>query len=307
MFVGLIAKLQMPSFFLYTSLLLILPVIVVYYFCHRRLDSASLPRTVDTSSRARDDHIAVIIPALNEGDRLAATIERLFNTANDENEPTVVVVYVGPELSLDSSKTIHPTLHLIRYPEPPSRGAQLNFGVAHAIAVSPESSLLLFLHADTFLQPGWDDIIRTTIIPSPSSSSLHPPALGAFSLSLSPPISLSLRLMLWGANLRARWGGLPYGDQGYFLTLRVFESVGGFPSVPIMEDVELLRRVARVGRIAVIDEIVETSDRRWRQKGVFWNTILNQVLLTAWMCGVSYETIYQVYYGRRGTARLRSR
>lgn len=290
----------MPSPLPYALLLLAFSVIVVYYFFrHHRPDSTSLQHGVERHD-SRVHSISVIIPALNEGTLLAATIDRLFTTANVKHRPTVVVVHVGSKISLDPSSTAHPTLHLVRYPGPPSRGAQLNFGVAHAISVAPETSLLLFLHADTFLPPAWDDIIRATIVPS---SPLRPPTLGTFSLSLPPPISPALRLMLWGTNARARWGGLPYGDQGYFLTRRVFDAVGGFPSVPIMEDVELLRRVARVGRVAVVDEAVETSVRRWKQKGVFWNTILNQVLMAAWVCGVSHETIYRVYYGRRGKSK----
>lgn len=246
----------------------------------------------------------MIIPALHEGAALAATLNRLFRTSNPSSQSTVVVVCAGVDQpSLDTTAAAHPTLHLVQYPGPPSRGAQLNFGVAHAVTIAPETSLLLFLHADTLLPANWDDVIRSTILPS-SSPGLHPdpPALGTFNLSLPPPISPALRLMLWGAGLRARWGGMPYGDQGYFLTRRTFDAVGGFPCVPIMEDVELLRRVARVGRVVVVDEAVETSERRWKQKGVFWNTILNQVLITSWMCGVSHETIYRVYYGGRSTA-----
>lgn len=281
-------------------LLLTLLVVAVYYASYHRHDSPSLKCDVHD---ARHSPISVIIPALHEGAILSSTIERLFLTADPKNEPTVVVVHAGPETDPDPLIAAHPTLHLVRYPGQPSRGAQLNFGVAHAIKVAPKTSLFLFLHADTLLPPAWDNAIRATLLPPSSSSSLHPPALGTFTLSLPPPVSPALRLMLWGANRRARWGGMPYGDQGYFLRRHTFDVVGGFPPVPIMEDVELLRRVVRLGKVAVIDEAVETSVRRWKQKGVFWNTILNQVLITAWICGVSHETIYRVYYGKRARSR----
>lgn len=253
------------------------------------------------------DPIAVIIPALHDATALSATIARLFQAASASNEkgrdqprgpaPTVIVVDAGrrrdTSARLESLTAAHPTLHLLQYPGQPSRGAQLNYGAAQAATVAPHASTLLFLHADTHLPPAWDDAIRASL------SSSRPPALGTFSLSLPPPISPALRVMLWGANRRARWGGMPYGDQGYFMTRRTFDAIGGFPGVPIMEDVELLRRVSRDGRIAVLDDAVETSPRRWLQEGVVWNTVFNQALIFAWMCRVPHETIYRWYYGRQ--------
>ncbi|RMJ23142.1 hypothetical protein PHISP_05986 [Aspergillus sp. HF37] len=251
--------------------------------------------------------IAVIIPTLHEETALSATIARLFQAASASKEkgrdqppapaPTVIVVDAGrredTSARLESLTAAHPTLHLLQYPGRPSRGAQLNYGAAQAAVITPQASILLFLHADTHLPPAWDDAIRASL------SSPRPPVLGTFTLSLPPPISPALQVMLWGANRRARWGGMPYGDQGYFMMRRTFDAVGGFPGVPIMEDVELLRRVSRDGRIAVLDDAVETSPRRWLQKGVVWNTVFNQALIFAWMCRVPHETIYGWYYGRQ--------
>lgn len=267
--------------------------------------SSSLNHHVGNNSSVHS--VAVVIPTLHEAAVLPATVTRLFLTANTASVPTVIVVDAGhcqhTSAVLEPLMAAHPTLHLVEYPGHPSRGSQLNLGAAHAATLAPQALILLFLHADSYLPLAWDNSIRTTLF-SPHSSSL---TLGAFTLSLPGSISFStspaLRVMLWGANWRARWGGMPYGDQGYFLTRHTFDAVGGFPAVPIMEDVELLRRVSRwKGRVVVVDDAIETSPRRWERKGVFCNTALNQVLIAAWLCGLSHETIYRWYYGQRGKA-----
>lgn len=271
----------------------------------RRLSVGSLPREeVDPSVHP----IVVVIPTLNEGAVLPATISRLFSTCTlpDYPEPIVVVVDAGSADDDDDHAlalliAAHPTLQLRRYPCPPSRGGQLNSGAEEASSCAPNAPILLFLHADTLLPPGWDSAIFSAL------SSSRPPALGTFTLSLSlSPIPFSLRLMLLVANVRARYGGLPYGDQAYFLRRTTFDAVGGFPQAPIMEDVELLRRIRdqvkkkyRGQAVQVLDDPVVTSARRWLKKGAVWNTILNQLLILAWLCGVDSHTIYTWYYGRK--------
>lgn len=300
------------SFVLLAILLLsgaLLASLTNYGISHRRkIDLAlSLPRT-DQEDRDLSslNPIAVVIPTLDEASVLPKTVRHLFSRTTHgqggeeyvpNNAPTVIIVDAGHDqethAGLKQLLAQHPTLSLVQYQGQPSRGAQLNYGAAIANTVAPHASILLFLHADTLLPPNWDDSIRATL------TSPNPPMLGTFTLSLPQPITTSMQVMLWGAKLRARFGKLPYGDQGYFMARRAFDAVGGFPSVPIMEDVELLRRVSPHGWIEVLDDLVETSPRRWKQKGVLWNTMLNQTLIAAWLCGVSHETIYRWYYGRR--------
>lgn len=260
----------------------------------------------ETTSFTRS--IAVVIPTLNETTALPGTIERLFDNAKkaDQQGETglsssihVVVVDASQDGSatescLSSLMADHPSLHLAKYTGKPSRGLQMNFGADHAAKIAPEASVLVFLHADTYLPPAWDQTIFDNLF-----TTSDPPVLGCFRLSLPPPTSLSLDIMLLTANLRAILFGLPYGDQCYFLTRKNFDMLGGFPGVPIMEDVGLLRRVSKHGRVQVADIAVETSKRRWERNGVWWNTLLNQVFMTAWMCGTPPETIYRWYYGTR--------
>lgn len=255
-----------------------------------------LETTTPPSDAGTAHPIAVVIPAVNEAAVLPKTLSHLFRTCTlpstrGVTEPTVIVVDAsskdGSEPCLARLTASHPTLRMLRFPFP-SRGAQQNFGAQHASA-----PILLFLHADTLLPVGWDATILATLCPS------APPALGTFSLSLPSPVSFPLRLMLLGATVRARYGGLPYGDQAYFLTKPTFDSVGGFPNVPIMEDIGLLRKIRQKGgRVAVLEDRVVTSPRRWIKNGVVWNTILNQLLVLAWLCGVKPDRIYTWYYGR---------
>jgi GT2 family glycosyltransferase len=88
---------------------------------------------------------------------------------------------------------------------------------------------------------------------------------------------------------------MPYGDQAIFLTKAVFQQIGGFPELPIMEDFELIRRLKRIGRIVIIPTPVVTSARRWLQKGVFKTTLLNQIVIIAYLLGVSPERICSWY------------
>lgn len=287
-------------------------VVLFYRYEFSRLDeNPSLYSVRPLPRQLQSAHpISMIIPTLREAAQLPGTVSKLFEacTLKTKNlqcsEPTVIVVDAGhsnqTRLALAPLLEAHPALHLVKYPGPPSRGVQQNFGVARATALSTDTSILVFLHADTLLPRGWDEMILSTL------SSNRPPALGTFSLSLPHPISLSLQVMLWGANIRARWGQMPYGDQTYFLARETFEAVGGFPDVPIMEDVELLRRIRNHvtdGRVMVLEAPVITSPRRWNKKGVLWNTVLNQVLIISWMCGLSHETIYRWYYGHRPQGR----
>lgn len=252
-----------------------------------------------------DSHpITVIIPSLDEDAVLSKTIDNLFARCHVRLQshcslPKVIVVNAGRTSNdgtiFNSMTTRHSTLEILPHEGPPSRGGQQNFG-----AQAATSPILLFLHADTLLPQDWDVIVISTLEKD------NPPALGAFLLSLPGPISLALRIMLFGTSIRARFAKLPYGDQAYFLRRATFEEVGRFPDVPIMEDVSLLRRIKqkKKGRIDILTYSVQTSPRRWVKNGMVWNTILNQLLMIAWTCGVSPNRIYVWYYGHPPAAIL---
>ncbi len=88
---------------------------------------------------------------------------------------------------------------------------------------------------------------------------------------------------------------MPYGDQAIFLTKEIFQQVGNFPPLPIMEDFELMRRLKKLGKITILPISVITSSRRWLQKGIFSTTLLNQIVIIAYLLGVSPERIRNWY------------
>lgn len=146
-------------------------------------------------------------------------------------------------------------------------------------AKSASGDILLFLHADTHLPANFDTMV--TKVFASESNSLQPVA-GAFELRINLP-RLSLRLIEIGVKVRSHWLQMPYGDQAIFLKSSLFYDIGGFPELPIMEDFELMLRLKRLGRIAIIPVPVLTSGRRWQKLGVLKTTLINQAAIIAYL------------------------
>ena len=153
---------------------------------------------------------------------------------------------------------------------------------------------LLFLHADTLLPDAFPPIVAG-VLSRPGVRA------GAFRLRIESD-RRSLRVVEALVALRGWAFGMPYGDQGLFLTAATFRQVGGFPDVPVMEDFELIRRLRRRGRVQITPAAVTTSARRWRRHGVARTPLLNQACLAARLLGVSPERIAALR-GSRGRPR----
>ncbi|MHC5737162.1 TIGR04283 family arsenosugar biosynthesis glycosyltransferase [Nostoc sp.] len=227
--------------------------------------------------------ISIIIPAINEAENIKKAIATTQANLNIE----VIVVDGG---SSDDTVAIAQSLNVKVISSSPGRAVQMNAG-----AVAASGEILLFLHADTRLPTGFDDMIRTAL-QQPRS------VAGAFKLRIDASL-LSLRWVEWGVNVRSHFYQMPYGDQAIFLTKEVFQQIGSFPELPIMEDFELMRRLKRIGRIVIIPTPVVTSARRWLQKGVLKTTLLNQLVIIAYLFGVSPEQI-RSWYRREKFKRL---
>ena len=164
---------------------------------------------------------------------------------------------------------------VVQVRSPAGRARQMNAGAAWA-----GGDLLLFLHADTFLPPGGLRLIQRALDTSDRVG-------GAFDLGIDSR-RFSLKLIEIVGGIRSRITRLPYGDQALFIRKNRFEQLGGFSEVPLMEDVDLMRRIKRrKWPIAILPQKVCTSPRRWEREGVLYGTLRNWILLTLYLMGVS--------------------
>ncbi|HEX8254662.1 MAG TPA: TIGR04283 family arsenosugar biosynthesis glycosyltransferase [Thermoanaerobaculia bacterium] len=218
--------------------------------------------------------VSVVIPALNERERIAATIDAAFAAGATE----VIVADGG---SSDDTVSIATSRGARVITGERSRGRQLNAGAA---ACSGES--LIFVHADTLLPPGAADAVSHAL------SSGH--LFGGFRIAFIEPALGHVAAMI---NLRTRLTRAPWGDQAQFTRRDTFLSMGGFRDMPIMEDYELARRMKRVGRTVILPLAVRTSGRRFLQKGLLRTTLTNWTIVASYHAGVSPERLARWYRG----------
>jgi rSAM/selenodomain-associated transferase 2 len=226
------------------------------------------------------ERISIIIPVLNEEENIQAAIDSTFLSSNTE----VIVVDGG---SNDRTIEVVKELGVILFSSRAGRAAQMNLGAKYATG-----DILVFLHADTRLPAGFDDLIRTTLGDVFRSGKL--PIAGAFTLEIDDK-SRRFRWVEWGVKYRSRFLKMPYGDQAIFLRAQVFDEIGGFPDMAIMEDFELMRRLQKLGSIAIIDRSVITSARRWLQQGIFKTTLINQLMILGYLIGVDLDRLVKLY------------
>ncbi|MGB3311217.1 MAG: TIGR04283 family arsenosugar biosynthesis glycosyltransferase [Nodosilinea sp.] len=219
--------------------------------------------------------ISIVIPALNEATNLPSVLNAIYAAASVE----VVVVDGG---SSDGTAQVARAMGARVVESAPGRSHQMNQGARAA-----KGPLLIFLHADTRLPKGFDQAIRQTLA--------QPGVVaGAFTLAIDSP-RRGLRWVEWGVNLRSRYLHMPYGDQAIFLKAEVFHQLGGFPDLPMMEDFELVRRLRKLGKVAIAPAAVVTSDRRWRSLGVLRTTLANQVMVISYLLGVDPHRLARWY------------
>ncbi len=221
--------------------------------------------------------ISVVVPALNEVGAIGDSLDSVNQGFNVE----CIVVDGGSADDTVRQAAAHGA-KVLR--SAPGRARQMNLGAAAAA-----EPLLLFLHADTVLPENWDRTVRQALREEKI-------ALGAFRLRVRermPGIAWIER----GANIRSRIFRRPYGDQGLFMRLADFRRVGGYPELPIMEDVELVRRLRKGGRIATASDCVTTSGRRWRRLGVARATLCNQAVVLGYRLGVAPDRLAWLYRG----------
>jgi rSAM/selenodomain-associated transferase 2 len=219
--------------------------------------------------------IAVVIPALDEAGRVVDAV------ASARAPGVEVWVVDGGSRDGTAERAKASGAQVLAAPR--GRAAQLDAGTR-----ASEGEVVLLLHADTRLPPGWAEAVR---------AALAEPGVvgGAFRLRFDGP-GAALRLVEWGARLRSRWLGLPYGDQALFARRSALEAAGGVPQAPIMEDLDLVRALRRQGRLVLLPLAVTTSPRRYRGRALR-HMLRNWVALAAWRLGVDRARV-AAWYGR---------
>ncbi len=205
------------------------------------------------TATARKPRLSIVMPVLNEAAGIVATLVAL---APMRERGTEVIVVDGG--SSDGTLTLATPWADSVHTFPGGRARQMNAGAARATG-----DVLLFLHADTQLPPGADEMVLQALRVNAG--------WGRFNVRIDgAPRMLPVVATLM--NLRSRWTGIATGDQAIFMRRALFDAVGGFPDQPLMEDVEISRRLRAVSWPVCLREKVITSGRRWESRGV-WRTI----------------------------------
>ena len=223
--------------------------------------------------------ISVIIPVFHE-EKVVNRAVRALRKLDLYDQLEIIVVDGDPE---EQTLRALEDAHVVQVSSDKGRGKQMNAGAQIA-----GGDVLLFLHADTELPP--DGLARIQSVMSYEGC-----VGGSFDLGIGSD-RLCFRLIECAANFRSRITRVPYGDQAIFLRRDVFLDLGGFHELPLMEDVDLMRRVLRSGaRIEIIDEKVKTSPRRWEKEGVLYCTLRNWMLMLLYLLGTSPDRLARFY------------
>ena len=220
-------------------------------------------------------NISVIIPTRNEETNIAMAIERTATMSPHE----VIVVDGG---STDNTVSIAEGCECVVISSAAGRAAQQNTGARQATG-----DVLLFLHADYWFESNPADQINERLKDERVAG-------GAFVHRIDSK-GLLFRLIERGDSLRVQLWGSAYGDQGIFVRRQVFEELGGFPEVRLMEDVLFMRLLRKHSRIALLPGPLKTSARRWQKHGVIRQTLRNWSILTAEKFGVSPDRLAAYY------------
>ena len=236
--------------------------------------------------------LAAVVPTLNEAERVEATLSRLIA---DAAVGLVVVADGGSEDGTSARAAAFANRHtaadgsgnVIVIDAPRGRASQLNAGARRALLESGVTALL-FVHADCGLPSGFGDQIAAALVDQATIG-------GAFrTWTIDDTGRSALAPLLHLADLRSRYSSLPYGDQAPFMRTSAFLTVGGYPDQPLMEDLEMSRRLRRLGRIRTLRSRVTVSGRRFVARPVFYTVLVN-VFPLLYRLGVSAERLARLY------------
>ena len=223
--------------------------------------------------------VAIIVPILNEGERLPHLLQALESLHADEVMLVDGASSDGSDMLLSASR-----FKWIR--SQPGRAVQMNSGASHC-----SSDILLFIHADTAMDSSHIAAVKAAM-QEPSTVGGH------FDVRLSGDHP-AFRIIEWFINVRSRLSRISTGDQCQFVRRDVFERLVGFPEQPLMEDVAFSKRLKGSGKIACLRDKVTTSSRRWQQHGILRTILLMWKLRLYYWFGVSPDRLAEIYRDAR--------
>lgn len=223
--------------------------------------------------------ISIVIPVLNEAAVLPACLLALQPLRRQDGE--LIVVDGG---STDATVTIAKPLADRVLTTQKGRAVQMNAGARAACG-----DILWFLHGDSLPPPNAAVLIRSAL-----AGSDH--CWGRFDVQLSGNRPL-LRVVETLMNHRSCLSGIATGDQGIFVRRAVFVQVGGYPAIPLMEDIALSRVLKRLGRPVCLHQCLLSSSRRWEQRGIWRTIFLMWRLRLAYFLGADPARLARIYYG----------
>ena len=230
-------------------------------------------------AEARIMKISVIIPTLNE----AVILEKSIAAVRCHSPHEIIIADGGSE---DDTLRIAEKFGLPVVDSPPGRALQMNAG-----AESASGDVLFFLHADSRVD-------ETSYQKMVAVMRQENKVGGAFSLAIESE-KPALKIISGFATLRAKHLNLVYGDQAIFVRTGVFREMGGFPSLPICEDLAFYRRLMEKGPTVILEEKTFTSARRWVTEGIFFTSLRNSVIATLFLLGFPPRILSKWYLAVR--------
>jgi rSAM/selenodomain-associated transferase 2 len=222
---------------------------------------------------------SIIVPVFHERDRINDLMEHLHQL---DTEKTCEIIVVDGVQEMDTLRAIDSN-HVIKVSSEKGRAKQMNAGASMA-----NGEILIFLHADTELPILSFKKIRTVM-------EQEGYVAGAFDLGIKSK-KLIFKIIAFLASLRSRLNRIPYGDQAIFIRREYFKKIGGYQEIPLMEDMELMKRIKKSGHeIWIFHDHVMTSPRRWKEEGVIYCILRNWTLQALYAFGISPHKLARFY------------
>jgi rSAM/selenodomain-associated transferase 2 len=222
--------------------------------------------------------LSIIIPCYCDEAALSALLPKIYEAGKGYD---IEIIVVDGAQSDTCAQTVH-SFDALCFKEEASRGKQIIKGIEAA-----SGDAFWVLHADAVIEQASISAIWKAVQGGAGA--------GCFRFSFAGYPTLAKRFIAFWVNIRARIGGVAYGDQGIFIKADLYEALGGYEPLPLFEEVRLVRRLKQQKSFEILDNKIYVSPRRWERDGFFKRTILNRMYAIAYQFGVSAQTVSKWY------------